>query len=94
MVHRFDPKADAGNSVPIGRPAQDTAIYVLDQGLNPVPDYVKGEIFVSGLDRLASGYLAREDETALKFVTNPFVPGTKMYRTGDLAHVDQHGIIH
>ena len=71
-------------SVPIGRPAPNTQVYLLDPYLNPVPYGVTGELFISG-EGLAEGYLAKPALTAEKFLPNPFIPGKRMYRTGDLA---------
>lgn len=93
MVHKFDPATDVEDSVPIGLPAKDTAIYVLDRAGSPVPDQVIGELAVSGPDRLASGYFNDPETTESKFVDNPFMPGTKMYLTGDRAHVRHDGVI-
>ncbi|BEV02803.1 amino acid adenylation domain-containing protein [Chryseobacterium gambrini] len=70
-------------TLPIGKPISDTQIYILDSSCNLVPIGVAGELYISG-SGLARGYLNREDLTAEKFVSNPFVEGTKMYRTGDL----------
>lgn len=92
MNHLFDPERDTGPTVPIGRPAADTAIYVLDTGLNPVADHVPGDLYIAGPDRLASGYLGRPDDTAAAFVANPFQPGL-MYRSGDIASVRPDGTI-
>ncbi len=92
MVHEFDPPADTDATVPIGRPAADTAIYVLDDAGNPVPDHVQGELFIAGQDRLALGYLNRPDETDAAFIDNPFAQG-RMYRSGDLASVRPDGVV-
>ncbi|WP_242039624.1 non-ribosomal peptide synthetase [Anabaena sphaerica] len=70
--------------VPIGRAIANTQIYLLDIHLQPVPIGVPGEIYIGGAG-LARGYLNRPDLTAEKFITNPFLPNSKLYKTGDLA---------
>jgi amino acid adenylation domain-containing protein/non-ribosomal peptide synthase protein (TIGR01720 family) len=84
MIHRFDPLRDIGHSVPIGVPADNCQIYILDANGHPVPWGCAGEICISG-DCLARGYLGDETLTQELFVPNPFVPGSRLYRTGDLA---------
>lgn len=84
MIHKYDPFNDIYDSVPIGIPADNTQIYVLDSNQNPVPSGVHGEIYISG-DGLARGYLNGSRLTDERFVDNPFIPGRKMYKTGDLA---------
>ncbi|AZH29547.1 non-ribosomal peptide synthetase [Paenibacillus sp. M-152] len=71
------------NSIPIGRPIGNSTVYILDSSSRLLPIGAQGEICVGG-DGLARGYLNRDDLTQLNFVPNPFIPGEKMYRTGDL----------
>ena len=78
--------------VTIGRPINNTHTYILDEGLNFAPIGAPGELYIGGLG-LAEGYFKRPDLTAERFVSNPFVPGEKMYATGDFARFTPDGDI-
>ncbi len=92
MLHRYDPAADTGTSVPVGRPADHVQLYVLNAVLAPVPEGVPGELCISRFG-LARGYLRREDETREHFVAHPFREGDRLYRTGDLVRFSGPGTL-
>ncbi|WP_033679372.1 AMP-binding protein, partial [Bacillus gaemokensis] len=56
MIYRYDPAEDRREYVPIGKPAANTSIYLLDPKLNLAPTGVQGELYIAG-DGVARGYL-------------------------------------
>ena len=84
MIQRFDPSDTSTTTVPIGRPAANARIYVLDRWHRPVPPGASGAMFLAG-EGLATCYLGRAAATAERFVPDPFTVGERMYDSGDLA---------
>jgi amino acid adenylation domain-containing protein len=73
-------------TLPIGKPIANDEIYIVDSLMQPTPIGVAGELCIGGTG-LAQGYLNQPQQTAARFVDNPFSsdPDARIYRTGDLA---------
>ncbi len=92
MIHRFDPLAGNGTSVPIGVPIDNTEILLLDAVGQTVPGGVVGEICIAG-QGLADGYLGQPSLTEQRF-TRHWKDGTRrMYRTGDMGRFNDAGLL-
>lgn len=74
----------------IGKPIDNTTIYIFDDDMNLCPIGVPGELYIGGAG-LATGYLFREDLTRERFIKNPLDPSKLIYKTGDLARYHQNG---
>lgn len=87
----------SGQPVTIGRAVPGYRVYLLDKELRPVQPGEDGEICIGGVG-VARGYVGLVDETAERFVSDPFaVAGetdARIYRTGDLGRVDADGQLH
>lgn len=75
----------ANAPISIGRPVPRVNFYLLDTtGRRPVPVGITGEIHISGV-QVTPGYLNNPEETKARFIDDPFRPGWKMFKTGDMA---------
>ncbi|MGO4964300.1 MULTISPECIES: bacitracin non-ribosomal peptide synthetase BacC [Bacillus] len=92
MIYQYDAGRDRQVSVPIGKPASNVQLYILDERQEVQPVGIAGELYISG-DGVAKGYLNKPELTSEKFLPNPFLPGERMYRTGDLARMRPDGHI-
>lgn len=85
---------ESSESPTIGRPIDNTEVFILDQEMQPVPIGIPGEIYIAGVG-LARGYRNRPDLTSARFI-NHEIEGRgclRLYRTGDRAKYLQDGSI-
>lgn len=87
--YRFAP---GNKTILIGKPLDNTQVYILDDNLKMVPVGSKGEIFIAG-EQLSRGYHNRPDLTTERFISNPFEAGKKLYKTGDIGYWMEDGNI-
>ncbi|MBB3110778.1 amino acid adenylation domain-containing protein/thioester reductase-like protein [Paenibacillus phyllosphaerae] len=84
--------ADHVTHVPIGTPISNYKVYIVGPEQSLCPVGVPGELYISTV-AIAQGYLNQADRTAAAFVDNPFEPGTKAYRSGDIVKLRADGTI-
>jgi amino acid adenylation domain-containing protein/non-ribosomal peptide synthase protein (TIGR01720 family) len=92
--HTMRKAEEVMDSVLIGRPINNTTVYVLDERMQPAPEAVAGELYTGG-EGLARRYVADAMKTAEKFAPNPYSErgGERLYRTGDIARFRRGGEI-
>ena len=80
------------NIITIGKPLDNTQIYILNNYNKLQPIGVPGEICIGG-DGVGSGYYNNPEKTKLSFIENPYIPSTLIYKTGDLGYWNSNGEI-
>lgn len=77
----------------IGRPIAGAKIFICDNNLMPLPPGVPGEMLIGGLT-LAKGYRNSPSETSRSFIELDWLPGERLYRSGDIAQWMYNGDLH
>jgi amino acid adenylation domain-containing protein len=86
--------AEPGAPVPLGRPAANFRLTILDEDLEPVPVGMPGEAYIGGEIGVAWAYWRAPARTAERFVPDPHgPPGSRLYRTGDLCRYRPDGVL-
>lgn len=93
MIHRFNASADLEPAVPIGIPAANARLYILDNNKQMQPPGAMGELYISG-PGIAEGYVNRQSLTEERFLPDPFADGLRMYRTGDRVKLSAGTLMH
>lgn len=78
--------------IPIGKPVNNSTVYIFDDWQNLCPVGIAGELYIGG-EGLSRGYVNRPDLDRKCFVENPYVKGERLYRSGDMAMWTEDGNI-
>jgi non-ribosomal peptide synthetase component F len=81
---------DEAEPVPIGTACAGEELLVLDSGLRPLPAGEVGDLYIAGAG-LSPGYWRDEEKTRAAFFDRD---GERIYKTGDLARMDERGLCH
>ncbi len=93
MYYRVHQKpASPEERIPIGRPCENTEVFLVDECNRPVSKGDIGELCIKGIC-LTKGYLNDPTKTNQVFIDNPMNPGKgeRVYKTGDLARLRPDG---
>ena len=78
--------------ITIGRPINNTQIYILNKNKKVMPQGTIGELYISG-DGVGKGYMNKEQQTNASFIINPFIDGKVMYKVGDIGAFDDKVLV-
>ena len=91
IYHTIDPNRTYERSIPYGKPLSNQRFYILDEQLQPLPNWMTGEIHIAGTG-LALAYLGDETLTNEKFIYAESLR-ERLYKTGDLGRYLPNGEI-
>ena len=77
-------------NIPIGHPLSNVQLYVVDRQMRRLPVGAAGELLIGGIG-VGRGYLNNPEKTAEAFIDNPFQPGVRLYRSGDIVRYRPDG---
>lgn len=89
-VYNTTTEADYRRYTNIGWPMVNNRLYILDDKCRPVLPTACGDLYLAG-ECVTAGYIDRPDLTESAFLPDPFFPGERMYRTGDIARLRLDG---
>ncbi|MBQ6680811.1 MAG: amino acid adenylation domain-containing protein [Prevotella sp.] len=81
--------------IPVGKPLDNSRLYIVDKQFNRLPQGALGELWISG-PHVTRSYLNRPEKTAEVYINNPFSDDPKfsrIYRTGDIVRYQPDGNI-
>ncbi|AGC46259.1 non-ribosomal peptide synthetase [Myxococcus stipitatus DSM 14675] len=91
ILHRIEAVDRTWRAIPYGAPMMNQKFHVLDEALEPCPEWVTGQLYIGGIG-LALGYFGDAERTASRFITHPRT-GERLYATGDLGRFRPEGYI-
>ncbi|NVJ06367.1 amino acid adenylation domain-containing protein, partial [Myxococcus sp. AM001] len=91
ILYRIGEVDRAWRSIPYGHPMVNQRFHVLDDALEPCPEWVAGQLYIGGVG-LALGYYGDAERTAARFIVHPRT-GERLYATGDLGRFLPEGNI-
>ncbi|NBD13541.1 non-ribosomal peptide synthetase/type I polyketide synthase [Corallococcus silvisoli] len=91
ILYRIGEVDRAWRSIPYGHPMVNQRFHVLDDALEPCPEWVAGQLYIGGVG-VALGYYGDAERTAARFIVHPRT-GERLYATGDLGRFLPDGVI-